>query len=169
MSFPGRYHSVPDSEFLLVSSDRSWNLYHLTSQRLVARKVLKIPFDAPYRYNEALNAFNNSGSLFAVAQNNKPFKHALWKTNQLWKHLKELWTGRLTIEQVLFIVFLREMQGKGLQLEEALPGLAEKYTLSTEQIKGSLSRVFKSFSAPMKRYVYCLLGTKSNQPDDQYF
>ncbi len=167
--YAGAISFSPDSEFLLVSSDESWNLYHLTSQRLVARKVLKLPFGSHNRLGEALNAFNNSGTQFAVAQNNKPFKHALWKTNPLWKHLKELWPGRLTIEQVLFIVFLRELQIQGLLLDESLPHLAEKYTLSTGQIKSSLSRVFKSFSEPMKRYVYCLLGTKSNQPGDQYF
>ena len=61
--------------------------------------------------------------------------HTLWKTNPLWKQLKELWTGRLTIEQVLFIVFLREVQSQGLLLDQALPSLAEKYILSTEQNK----------------------------------
>ncbi len=78
----------PDSAFLLVSCGGSWNLYHLTSQRLVARKILKENFNN--RARESLNAFNNSGTLFAVAQNNKPFKHALWKTNPLWKQLDEL-------------------------------------------------------------------------------
>ncbi len=167
--YTGSISFSPDSEFLLVSSNETWNLYHLPSQRLVARKVSKIPIDAPDRHDEALNAFNNSGTLFAVAQNNKPFKHALWKTNPLWKNLHELWTGRLTIEQVLFIVFLRELQSQGLLLDKALPGLAEKYMLSTGEIKNSLSRVFKSFSEPMQRYVYCLLGTKSNQRGHRYF
>ncbi len=152
----------PDSAFLLVSCGGSWNLYHLTSQRLVARKILKENFNN--RARETLNAFNNSGNLFAVAQNNKPFKHALWKTNPLWKQLDELWTGRLTIEQVLFIIFLREMQSKGLLLDQALPEIVKKYTLSPDEIKSSLSRIFKSFSDPIKRYLYCLLGTKSDQP-----
>ena len=163
-----------DSLFLLVRSSRIWRLYDLSSNKCIAQKAKAYSYEDNVR---CFSTFNTSGTLFATATLKYDKKYSpnpftthidIWKINPLWKDLAKIYTGQLTIEQVLFILFLRDISRKGLTVEEALPSLGEKFSHNLKDIKKSLQQSFSSFEGPMAKYIDCLLATMQTQPSNSF-
>ena len=163
----------PDSASLLIRSSRIWRIYDLKSGRCIAQS------SNSYSYEDnisSFNTFNSSGTLFATAtmvyekQDPHRFTTAIqvWKRNLLWKDLTTIYSGELTIEQVLFILFVRDLSRNDFTIDKILPTLAEKYNSTTEDIKNGLQKIFSSFSASMKKYLYCLIATTVLNSSDSF-
>jgi len=158
----------PNSKFLLIKGMKYWHLYDIEYDRLVAQ----YNFELPHVYLEAFSTFNTRGTLFAVAVLDHPITTYLniWQFNPLWNNLQELYTGKLTIEQVLFILFIRDLSQKRLSFEQALPTLVKKHKISSDRIKKSLQRTFSTFSDSLKTYCYYILAPQSqdiNTPEEE--
>ncbi len=169
---------TPNEKYILIKTnlDRT-RLYHIKTGKLV------VQLNELEQYQSNSSYLSNDGSLFTGFNNdviNKKSNLLLYMMNPFWEQLETLLLGKILLEQVLFIKFIKLLKNQGLTLtnvgiklspshlkrttadDEALP---YPTTLSSEVI-GHLIKLFNLFEDPIKKYLklhYQLHGFNKEQ------
>ena len=161
----GTMHLTQNEKYILVQGyQEKRRLYHINTAKLVVQ-IMGLDGVGKYSY------LSNDSSLFAGYNNcyNTGHKSFLlfWKMNPFWEQLESLLFGRIRLEQVFFIKFLKLLKNQGLTLTNKGIILSKSHIDRTEANDETLPyptpltngvikyllKVFKLFDEPVAKYL----------------
>ncbi len=132
-------------------------LYHIPSALIVGYQ----------RRGTCKGAFSGSGKLFVTvdtATDQSDINPSTHHTLRIWKleqfiNLEKLYKGQVLIEHALFILLLRELKSKGINLSRALPELARAGGVEEAGLRIYLKELYRSLPESLQTYLIKLMGS----------
>ena len=146
-----------DGKFLLIhqcGGQRTW-IYYTPSLSLIGCIDHRYNSELPHALINACNFVSTSSTtekyfalFIKLPQSNKEALRTLriWQSDQNWHNLQGLYQGHLTLEQVLFIIFLRKKSCE----KSSLTAIAQKAGITREVLVTYLQDIRNSFKVDQK-------------------